>query len=266
MEGIPTQEGMEYHVSTVDEFLAAIGSDTTIYLEGELFNLSTASNLGGYGGEHYYWVDVYDGPGLVITGVENLRLIGQGKDKTTLEVEPRYADVLRFENCSNVTVADLTAGHTKGAPGSCTGDVLAFEFCGDFHVVDCGLFGCGVFGIRSNNSVSGEVLRTEIYECSGGAAWIYNSDGIHFTDCRVHDCVGTIFTEMSGATHMGNVGYISLNNSGDCSATTGGPLPGNEQTYVGEEELAGGGDVELAHPATTGWSGQLPSPRGPPET
>ena len=245
VEGIPTQEGMEYHVSTVDEFLAAIGSDTTIYLEGELFNLSTASNLGGYGGEHYYWVDVYDGPGLVITGVENLRLIGQGKDKTTIEVESRYADVLRFENCSNVTVADLTAGHTKGAPGSCTGDVLAFEFCGDFHVVDCGLFGCGVFGIRSNNSVSGEILRTEIYECSGGAAWLYNSDGIHFTDCRVHDCVGTIFTEMSGATHMGNVGYISLNNSGDCSYN-GSPLPGNEQTYVGEEELAEGDDVELA--------------------
>ena len=245
VEGIPTQEGMEYHVSTVDEFLAAIGSDTTIYLEGELFNLSTAANLGGYGGDHYYWVDVYDGPGLVITGVENLRLIGQGKDKTTVEVEPRYADVLRFENCSNVTVADLTAGHTKGKPGSCSGDVLAFEFCDDFHVADCGLFGCGVFGIRSNNSVSGEILRTEIYECSGGAAWIYGSDGIHFTDCRVHDCVGTIFTEMSGASHMGNVGVISLNNSTDCSYN-GSPLRNNDQTYVGEEELPEGDGSELS--------------------
>ena len=236
VEGIPTQEGMEYHVSTVDEFLAAIGSDTTIYLEGELFNLSTAANLGGYGGDHYYWVDVYDGPGLVITGVENLRLIGQGKDKTTVEVEPRYADVLRFENCSNVTVADLTAGHTKGQPGSCSGDVLAFEFCDDFHVADCGLFGCGVFGVRSNNSVSGEILRTEIYECSGGAAWIYGSDGIRFTDCRVHDCVGTVFTEMNGAVHKGNMGYITLYDSTDCDYN-GTPLRNNEQTYVGEEEL-----------------------------
>ena len=245
VEGIPTQDGMEYHVNTVDELLAVIGSDTTVYLEGELFNLSTASNLGGYGGDHYYWVDLYDGPGLVITGVENFRLIGRGKDKTTVEVEPRYATVLVFENCSNVTVAALTAGHTKGEPGSCTGDVLAFEDCGDFHVIDCGLFGCGVWGIRSNNSVSGEVLRTEIYECSGGAAIINQSDGIVFTDCRVHDCVGDLWDDATGRLVRGNVGYISLGDSGDCSYN-GAPLLNNTQTYVGEEPHVESADNTLS--------------------
>ena len=144
--GIPGQDGMEYHVTTVDEFLAALGSDRTIYLDAALFDLSTASNYGGYGSEHYYWVDIFDGPGLVITGVKNLRLIGQSKDETTVEAVPRYADVLCFSECENVTVAQLTAGHTKGEPGSCSGDVLAFEKCQDVHVIDCGLFGCGVWG------------------------------------------------------------------------------------------------------------------------
>ena len=209
VDGIPTQEGMEYHVTTVDEFLSAIGSDTTIYLDAELFDLSTASNYGGYGNDNYYWVDIFDGPGLVITGVENLRLIGQGKDETTVQAVPRYADVLAFDSCKNVTVANLTAGHLKEAPGSCAGDVLYFSKCQDFHVVDCGLFGCGVFGINTQDCVKGSVLRTEIYECSGGAATLSRTDGLVFTDCSVHDCYDPYF--------KAEANRIALSDSGDCS-------------------------------------------------
>ena len=178
----------EFHVSDVDEFLAAIGSDRTIYLEGELFDFSTAARYGVGFGEHYRWDERYDGPSLVIEDVSNLRIVGLGQGQTTLQAAPRYADVLCFEGCQHVSVENLTAGHVREAPGSCSGDVLAFERCTDFHVADCGLFGCGVFGIRSADSVTGEVLRCEIYECSYGAASIGNSNGIVFTDCAVHDC------------------------------------------------------------------------------
>ena len=180
--------GDEYHVSTVDEFLAAIGSDRTIYLDDGLFDLSTATRCGAGFGAHYRWDERYDGPSLVIENVSNLRIVGQGQGETTLQAVPRYADVLGFEGCRNVTVADLTAGHRKEAPGSCSGDVLAFERCSGFQVADCGLFGCGVFGLRSVDSVSGELLRCEIYECSYAAASISSSDGIVFTDCAVRDC------------------------------------------------------------------------------
>ena len=229
--GIPVQDGTEYHVSTVDEFLAAIGSDTTIYLDGEMFDLSTAANYGGYGGEHYYWVDIFDGPGLVITGVKNLRLIGQGKGATTVQAVPRYADVLCFDSCESVTVADLTAGHLKEAPGSCAGDVLSFQKCLDVHVVDCGLFGCGVFGIRADNSIRGDILRTEVYECSEGAAALTRTDGFVFTDCSVHDCVGTDWTTGKPAS----VNVIVMSDSGDCSYN-GMPLH-NSANLVGDGEL-----------------------------
>ena len=228
--GIPGQDGMEYHVTTVDEFLAAIGSDTTIYLDAELFDLSTASNYGGYGGEHFYWMDRYDGPSLVITDVNNLRLIGQGKDKTTVEAVPRYADVLCFQNCENVTVASLTAGHTPGEPGSCSGDVLGFETCQDVHVIDCGLFGCGVWGIRANNSVTGEILRTEIYECSAGAAVFNSTDGFVFTDCSVHDCRSKDW----GSDKWSPCDIIYMDVSGDC-AYNGRPLHGGVN-QVGDGE------------------------------
>ena len=230
VDGIPVQDGTEYHVTSVDEFLTCIGSDTTIYLDGELFDLSTASNYGGYGGEHYYWVDIFDGPGLVITGVQNLRLIGQGKDETRVEAVPRYADVLRFESCGNVTVAALTAGHTKGEPGSCSGDVLAFSLCRDVHVVDCGLFGCGVFGVRADNCARGEILRTEIYECSMGAACILRTDGFVFTDCSVHDCAGRDW----GSSKMSPCNIIQMSDSGDCLYN--GITLANGVTLVGDGE------------------------------
>ena len=229
--GIPVQDGLEFHVSTVDEFLAALGSDRTICLDAEYLLFSDASNYGGYGGEHYYWVDLFDGPGLVISDVENLRILGQGRDKTTVEAVPRYADVLRFENCKNVTVASLTAGHTEGEPGSCSGDVLAFEKCQDVHVVDCGLFGCGVWGVRANHCVRGEVLRTEIYECSEGAATLHRTDGFVFTDCSVHDCYNPWRNEA--------VNLILASDIGD-SLYNGVPLK-NGVNRVGDGEAADAG-------------------------
>ncbi|MDO4973454.1 MAG: M56 family metallopeptidase [Eubacteriales bacterium] len=235
--GIPGQDGMEYHVTTVDEFLAALGPDTTIYLDAELFDLSTASSYGGYGGTYYYWVDLYDGPGLVITGIQNLRLIGQGKEQTTVEAVPRYADVLCFRDCENVTVASLTAGHRRGEPGSCSGDVLAFESCRDVHVIDCGLFGCGVWGIRLNNSVTGEILRTEIYECSSGAATIFQTDGFVFSDCSVHDCVSP--------WNQAPCNTIMMSGSGDCSYN-GTPLWNDANNEVGDGRAVGPGNVQEA--------------------
>lgn len=177
----------EYHVTTVDEFLAAIGSDRTIYLDAELFDLSKAGHFGGYGGANYYWQDNFDGPGLVISGVMNLNIIGMGKDKTNIETLPRYADVLSFLNCYAVTVQDLTVGHTLGA-GACAGDVISFRDCGYCKVSDCGLFGCGVNGINAYECQGLMFRDTEIYECSGYGAIIQNSYDTVFEGCSIHDC------------------------------------------------------------------------------
>lgn len=177
-----------YHVDTVDDFLAAIGSDTTIYVDAELLDFSTASNYGGYGGNNYYWRDEFDGPNLVITGVKNFHVIGQGKDKTTLQAVPRYAEVLNFENCSDISVEELTAGHLKEAPGSCAGDVLEFTNCGEILVRGCGLFGCGVNGIMANNCEGFTVEDTEIYECSNMGAQFGSCNGVTFSGCYIHDC------------------------------------------------------------------------------
>ena len=180
-------EGMaEYHVSTVDELLSAIGSDRVIYLDAEEYQWDTASGYGTYGGEHYYWTDWYDGPSLTISGVKNMAIIGQGKDKTTVSAVPRYADVFTFDACDNILVQDLTAGHTQ-EPGSCMGDVLGFQNCRNVEVLGCGLFGCGVIGVDAWNVNGLLVQDTEIYECSQAAANLYGCYNASFVNCNIHD-------------------------------------------------------------------------------
>lgn len=175
------------HVSTVDEFLAAIGSDTTIYLEDGIFDLSTASNYGSYGGENYVWHDTYvDGPQLVISGVENLRIIGAGADKASIVAVPRYAEVLAFENCRSISLEGFTAGHTQ-APGSCIGGVIYFTGSSQLSIEDCSLYGCGVWGVTAYDCDGLSVKNTEIYECSNGDINLNQCRNVSFEGCDIHD-------------------------------------------------------------------------------
>lgn len=105
------------HVSTADEFLAAIASDTEIIVDAELIDFSTASNYGAYGTSegNYRWNEEFDGPELIIQNVTNLTVRGSGEERTdkVLSCVPRYADVLTFENCANIYVTHITVGHTQ---------------------------------------------------------------------------------------------------------------------------------------------------------
>jgi len=181
-------------VRTVDEFLAAIGPDRSILLEGELFDLSTASNYGSVGGEYYYWQDSHDGPALVIHDLSGLSIGTSHADRTatTLAAIPRYADVLSFRDCDRIQLTDFTAGHTK-EPGSCSGGVLNFQNCSEVTLQNMGLYGCGILGIQAANCSSLSVLQTEIYECSQGAGNFFQTDGIRFVDCDVHDVPSPAF-------------------------------------------------------------------------
>ncbi|MDO5413673.1 MAG: M56 family metallopeptidase [bacterium] len=175
------------HVSTVDEFLAAIASDTDIYLEDGVFDLSTAGNYGIAGGDNYVWYDTYvDGPQLVISGVKNLSITGGGADKASIQAVPRYAEVLAFENCENITLKDFTAGHTQ-APGHCTGGVVYFANSSDLSVEGCSLYGCGVWGITLSGCENMTVKNTEIYDCSYGDLNFASSKNIRLENCDIHD-------------------------------------------------------------------------------
>ena len=190
------------HAATVDEFLAAIAPNTVIYLDAETFDLSTATSYGGYGSNYYYWLNDFDGPGLVITGVENLSIISESN--AIIAAIPRYANVLGFKECRGVTLSGFTAGHTE-EPGACSGGVLYFDECSNISIDACRLYGCGIVGISTADSSGLTVSNTEIYDCSSSAVQLDSTTGVSFTGCDIHDC-GTpevyVF-ECSGVSYDG---------------------------------------------------------------
>ena len=177
----------EIHVSTVDELLAAIAPDTAIYLDAELYDLSAATVYGGAGGEWYGWVENFDGPELVIYGVENLRIIGAEGVNATISAVPRYADVLTFSGCAYIGISNVTLGHTE-EPGECSGGVLNFSQCDSVTVDRSRIFGCGTVGVTADNSRGIAVNDTEIYDCSYSAASLYTCSDVAFTNCNIHHC------------------------------------------------------------------------------
>ena len=190
----PTQKakdvtpGTEITVMTIDEFLSAIGPDRIIVLDGTNFNLSKAKNYGAGSTKYYEWREKPDGYELVVRDVKNLIIKAKNSDpsKTTLEALPRYANVLGFFNCENVTVEGFTAGHTK-EKGTCAGGVIYLENCESIKIEKMRLYGCGDLGVDAFSSTGIDIINTEIYECSSGAAYFLSTRNINFKDCNIHD-------------------------------------------------------------------------------
>ena len=155
-------------VNSVDGLLDAIGHYTEITLEAGYYDLSTASDYGTETDNPYYmWVDIGDGYQLVIQNVDMLTILGEGKEATKVVHTPRYANVLVFQNCTNVTLENFTAGHTDG--GECAGGVIHLKDCEEILLNNLGLYGCGTTGVRADSCKNVAVHYSEIYDCSSNA-------------------------------------------------------------------------------------------------
>lgn len=188
----PTQKQLEIHVSTVDELIAAIGPNVDIVLDAELYDLSTATGYGTSKGDYYYWLDEFDGPQLVIEGVDNLTIRSNDGSVTghTIAAIPRYANVLTFKACSYITLSGFTAGHTR-EPGVCAGGVLQFQDSTHVTVDNCGLFGCGILGVDAGYCTDIRVANCDIYECSQGGVRFQSTEGIVMENNTLRDLDGS---------------------------------------------------------------------------
>ena len=190
-ETVPAGEKVTVNVTNADEFLAAIAPNTEIVIDAETIDLSTAKDYGGGPKKYYRWEDIYDGPGLVIAGADNLTIRSKdGKMKNhTISAVPRYANVLTFINCDNLVLSGFTAGHTK-EPGVCAGGVLMFQNCTMVSVDNCGLFGCGILGVQAEGCTSITLRKCDIYECSYGGVSMSDTTGITIEKCTFRDLGG----------------------------------------------------------------------------
>ncbi len=182
----------EKHVSTADEFIAAIASDTVIYIDVPQINLMDAASYGAdaaeqftipdFSGKSCEWRNVFDGSELCIGHVKNLHIVGG-----EIVTEPRYANVLSFYGCGHISLESVKLGHTK-EQGQCAGGVVYLCDSENILVESCDLYGCGILGIQTRNVRNLHVQNTLIHDCNLGAAQLTDSQDVTFLGCTVKNC------------------------------------------------------------------------------
>lgn len=166
-----------FDVGTPEELLTAIGSDRILRLTGKEYVLS---DLQDRHMDHVRWDPEFDGMTFTIRNVSNLKLVGKSDEPARIIVRPRYAYVLNFENCTNVTLENLVLGHEPDK-GHCTSGVIGATHCEDLKLLRCDLFGCGTEGLTLENVSGFRFDRSIIRECSYGILTIKSCRDLKFT-------------------------------------------------------------------------------------
>ena len=190
----------EYAPQSIGEFIECIQPHADIrldYLDGTLDLSAYLEQVWAEEGEawndrHIYVqiVDCFDGLELYIRNVEDLSIssyinVNTGSPATEITVDPRYASVFNFVDCSGLRLRGLTLGHTE--LGECFGNVLLFDSCQNVMLEDLDIYGCGYYGISMEDDCSDFCMNQCILrDCSAGPCCIeYCRDNIIFNGCTL---------------------------------------------------------------------------------
>ena len=189
-------------VSDEKEFLLALGSDRTIIMQPGYYELTKfdphdtkepksefineVNKLMADNGVE--WRGVADGGELILTGINNLTIRGNSftdiTPDTRIVVEPRYAFVMQFKQCNNISVERIFAGHTM--EGLCSGGVLGFEECTKIKLSQVNLYGCGTDGLLLNNVFDVHVDDSKIFNCTNSIITASNSEKMLLSKCMFY--------------------------------------------------------------------------------
>lgn len=176
-------------VSTARDFVDAISSNKIIEIS-ENSNLILSDLPAGESGKYYKLNDVEDGKSeLVIMNVSNLTIKGLGTNKVKITTKPEYGEVLIFENCNNITIENIYAGHGP-RKGLCSGGVFCFNNSKNIVINNCTMYGCGTCGIDGENVTGLKCNNSEIKGCSYGIVGLIKYNNVEFNDCKFYDNVG----------------------------------------------------------------------------
>ncbi len=190
----PAGDGM-IRVSSTEELLEAIAPSASIVIEAGSYNMSdTLEDLWEQGGEawneqHEYvqLKEVFDGVQLCVQNVKGLTIAGDSEDraKTSLVIDPRYASVMYFEDCSDISLSSVTMGHTD--MGDCSGNVIDLFSCHNVAFDNVDFYGCGVIGIMAWGGCSDIVVTDSVIrDCADGPFSYSECSGrLWFTDCNL---------------------------------------------------------------------------------
>ncbi len=215
-----TQSGGPVAVNSVDGMLEAIAPGAEITLEPGTYDLCDAKDYGITDCGYYGWEEADDGFQLVIKGVDGLAIRGSGRDNTSIVIQPRYSNVLEFQNCDDIVLEDFTAGHTEGA--DCVGGVVSVRGCRGVQIARLGLFGCGTVGLSTELCMDVAIRDSEIYDCSYSALQSFDTENLLVENCVLRDL---------GDVQYGGGIVFSLHDSRGI-AITGCEIANNSLSYM----------------------------------
>ena len=191
-EAVEPQEPQEADdtvtVSTAAELVAAIAPDAHIILKPGDYNLSELTEEEIAACTEYVRADVLPDD-LYIYHAPGLKLEAEESGTVRLITEYGYADVVTLVLCDGASLKGLVIGH-EIEKGVCDADVLCIDRSENVTVEDCGLFGCGVFGIQTEKADGLTVTGTDIYQCTGYIFRLLDTREAVFENCRFYDNEG----------------------------------------------------------------------------
>ena len=185
------------HVSTAGEFLEAIAPGVVIELAPGTYNLTEYLHDASDNVSNYVARSFTDGWQAEIHEVDSLTIRGAKDGKVEVVAEPRYSDVLYFNDCSDITIENITFGHTI-EQGNCEGAVLAFDYCQKISLNSLDLYGCGTYGVVADHTEDITLKDCIIRECSYGIVDLLCSDTV-FEGCTFRDNRGFDMLSLSGS-------------------------------------------------------------------
>lgn len=224
-------EVSEITVSTAEELVSALGSNRRILLEEGTYNLTAVKP--GYINANVYFGEKHDGPELFLDGIHNLTIQGIGDEQSEIIVEPRYANVLNFLNCSNISIANIKAGHTED--GTCSGGVFLFNNCKNIQIDDTDMYGCGTLGLILEKVTAVKVTGSTIYGCTTGIMSAQGSSNILLKDCVFRD--NAAYGLMISVEHTSGLTFDSCSFLRNTNASAMFYLTGSENITIKNTEF-----------------------------
>ena len=170
-------------VSNVHELVANIKPYTEITLKGGTYDITEIAPEERT--EWFFHDTVVDALFWNITANKLSLKAAEGEEVTIVTGEP-YSAVLEYHDCRDIWLTDLTIGHKEDV-GPCGAPVLEFDSGNHLTVSGCHLYGCGAFGIWSDEARAIEFKDSEIYGCSQGAVYLDEYAEMLFDKCSFHD-------------------------------------------------------------------------------
>ena len=188
-------------VDSPDEFVNAIGSDRIIQLKGSTIYISEISSKEQGANYRFNDADSDDSYELVIFGVSNMKIEGLGNEPVKIITKPEYGNVLVFENCNNITIENIEAGHGP-EKGYYIGGVFKIINSTNFTINKSIMYGSGIEGITAENVTGLKCNNSIIRECSYGIMTLYECFDFEFNNCEFSDNEEFDLVNISNCTNV----------------------------------------------------------------